>query len=262
MMISAVILTKNEELNIKTCLESLKFCSEMIVVDDNSTDKTREICRKLGAKVFIRKLDNDFSSQRNFGLEKAKEDWILFLDADEQISPRLAEEMINKLKDAKDFSGFYFKRQDKFLGRWLGYGETSRVQLLRLAKKTRGKWEGKVHEVWQGAGSTAEFNQPIIHDRRLTVSQMLEKINYYSDIRARELYENKQKTNMFWITAYPIGKFCQNYLWRFGFLDGMPGLILAMLMSLHSFMVRGKLWVIQKNHGREEFMVKDWQKYS
>src|SRR5580700_7437410 len=107
-MISAIILTKNEEKNIEACLESISWCDEKIVIDDHSTDKTVELAKKKGAKVFTRSLYNNFSDQRNYGLQKAKEDWIFFIDADERVSSALWYEiMAHTSESIEEFSGFY-----------------------------------------------------------------------------------------------------------------------------------------------------------
>ena len=117
-MISAIVLAKNEADKLDCCLKSLSWCREIIVIDDFSQDKTRLIAKKHRARVFKHRLANDFSQQRNFGLEKAKFNWILFLDADEQVSPALKKEISLLLKNPSklnQYAGFKIKRKDKFL---------------------------------------------------------------------------------------------------------------------------------------------------
>lgn len=269
MTISAVVLTKNEEKNIEKCLRSLYWCDEIVVIDDCSQDKTVKIAQKMGVRVFTHSLNDDFAHQRNFGLEKAKGEWVLFVDADERIPAALAAEIRSLLKKvgpalafgsgkhpAKrgsfsgsdlDCKGFYIKRRDFFGGRWLKYGETARVRLLRLAKKNAGHWEGAVHEVWKIKGKTDELTSPLLHHPHPTAAEFLEEINKYSTIRARELYTQEKKINFFEIIVYPLGKFLKNYFLTFGFLDGLPGFLNAIFMSFHSFLTRGKLWLIE--HG-------------
>ncbi len=251
-MITAVVLTKSNEEIFYKCLKSLSFCQEVLVIDDYSKDKTTKIAKEFNAKVYQRKLAGNFSDQRNFGLSKAKGDWILFVDSDEEISVNLKEEIQKKI-NKKNIDGFYFKRLDKFLGRDLKHGETQYVRLLRLARKGKGKWIGRVHEIWNVKGRTELFDNPLTHNRSLTIGQLLERINNYSSLRAGELFEAKIKTNIFLIIFYPLAKFFQNYILRFGFLDGVQGLIMAFMMCLHSFMVRSKLWVMQNNSGIEEY---------
>lgn len=245
-MLSVVVLAKNEEENIESCLATLKWADEILVIDDESTDKTSEIASKLGAKVVQHSLKNDFSEQRNFGLEQAKGDWILFVDADERVSPALTQEIKNTISKNQDKNGYYLKRDDHLFGKVLKHGETAGVRLLRLGKKGAGEWEGKVHETWKIEGETGELEIPLEHYPHPTISAFLEKINDYSTLRAEELYEQRVKTNLFLILAYTKGKFLQDYFLKLGFLDGMPGLTVALLMSFHSFLVRSKLYLLWK----------------
>ncbi len=251
-MISAVVLTKNEEKNIGKCLKSLHWCDEIIVIDDYSRDKTVSLAKKLGARVYQHNLKADYSDQRNFGLKKTRGDWVLFVDADEFISSQLQDEIKEKILKSKEVAGFYLKRKDKFLGKWLQFGETSRIKLLRLARKGAGGWQRPVHDVWQIKGRIGELKNPLMHQRQLTISDFLKKINQYSSLRARQLYEQKVKTNAFFIMLYPMAKFGQNYILRLGFLDGKAGFVMAAMMSIHSFLVRAKLYLLWQNRGVEE----------
>ena len=134
------------------------------------------------------------------------------------------------------------KRKDFFLGRWLKYGETANVKLLRLVKKGSGEWKRRVHEVFETKGETTELKNPILHYPHPTISEFLESINFHSSLHSQVLFEEGKKTNLFEIIFYPLGKFCLNYFWRLGFLDGIQGLIMALMMSLHSFLARAKLY--------------------
>lgn len=245
--ISAIVLTKNEEKNIKTCLESLKWCDEVIVVDDNSTDETVKIAEKLGAKIYIYSLDS-FSNQRNFGISKAKGKWILFVDADERISEALAFEISNSVgltdKAGSAYSGFRIKRLDTIWNKELKYGDSGTVKLLRLAKKGEGEWDGVVHEKWKVKGKIGILQNPIIHYPHQSLTEFLQDINFYTTLRAKEQYLRKVKTNILSIVLNPSAKFVLNYFFKRGFLDGISGLIHALLMSFHSFLVRGKLWAM------------------
>ncbi len=244
-MISAVVLTKNEEKNIAECLAGLSWCDEVIVIDDNSTDKTQEIARKMNAQVFAHSLNNDFSQQRNFGLEKAKGEWVLFVDADERVSSALWYEIMAHTNDpVNKHAGFYLKRTDVLWGKELRHGEIGTIKLLRLAKKDAGSWHGKVHEAWKIKGNTLVLNKPLLHYPHNTVETFLKEINFYTDLRAEELY--KKKIKVFWwsIILYPKAKFLLNYILRRGYKDGLQGLVFALMMSFHSFLVRGKLWML------------------
>lgn len=255
-MISAVILTKNEEQNIERCLHSLEFCDEIIIVDDFSKDSTLKKIengewiienKNIKLKIYKRKLNKDFAVQRNFGLEKAKGEWVLFVDADEVISKELASEIKSEVSNLKidKIVGFLLKRSDYFLGNWLQYGETGSVRLLRLVKKNAGIWKGKIHEVLEIKGLVKTLNNPLQHYPHPNISEFVDKVNWYTDIVAQYRIEQGSKVYFWEILIYPLGKFFSNYFGKMGFIDGVPGLIIAIMMSFHSFLVHGKLFFLQ-----------------
>lgn len=254
-MISAVILAKNEEKNIENCIRSVSFCDEVIIIDDNSEDRTideiqNSILRLRSGqkiKIYQRTLNGDFSEQRNFGLSKAKGDWVLFVDADERVSEALASEVTNYKLQVTSYDGFYIKRKDFMWGKELRYGEIGDIWLLRLARKCSGKWEGKVHEEWKIKGKVSKLNNPLYHYPHQSIGEFLKEINFYTDLRAKELYLKRVKSGFFKILFYTKGKFILNYFIKMGFLDGIRGLIFALMMSFHSFLTRGKLWQLWQN---------------
>ena len=244
-MISVVVLTKNEEKNIKDCLKTLKWCDEIVVIDDYSEDRTTKIATKLGAEVYQHHLNDNFASQRNFALKKAKNKWILFVDADERVTPKLAAEIRGVIKEGK-FVGFYLRRQDSIWEKQLNHGETANVHLLRLGQKGAEEWQRRVHETWEIKGRVGELKNPLLHYPHPTMTEFLNQINFHSTLHAKALYEAGVKPSFFRIIANPLGKFFQNYLGRLGFLDGMPGIFVALMMSFHSFLARAKLYMLYK----------------
>lgn len=244
-MISAVVLAHNNEAIIARTLESLGWCDEVLVIDDYSRDATLNLAKKFKAQVFRRYLNGDFASQRNFGLAKAKGEWLFFIDSDEVVSPQLASEIKETISGRRGaINGYYLKRKDFFLGRWLDHGETSRVKLLRLARKGTGVWTRPVHEIWQVKGEVGKLNHPLLHYPHPNVAQFLEEINFYSSLNAAYLKSQGIKASIWHIIGYPLAKFCLNYFWYSGFLDGMPGAIMALMMSFHSFLTRAKLYLL------------------
>jgi glycosyltransferase involved in cell wall biosynthesis len=246
--VSVVILTKNEEDNILDCIESLKSFDEIIVIDDYSEDRTEEVIRRINLpsiKYYRRHLDKDFSAQRNFALSKAKNEWVLFVDADERVSANLRKSIV-ELSET-DTNGFYIQRRDIIWGRQLKHGETGNIKFLRLGRKDKGKWRGKVHEEWDIKGSVGMLSGELIHYSHPTVREFLAEISFYSTLRAKELFDKRQKVSTLDIILYPKAKFFLNYIVKLGFLDGIPGLVMAVTMSLHSYLVRAKLWLLYKS---------------
>ncbi len=244
-MLSAVVLTKNEEQDLKRCLKSISFCEEIIIVDDFSTDKTVVIAKKFTSNIYKRKLSDNFSIQRNYGLQKAKGEWVLFIDADEVVSNSLKQEIIKTLKqNRKTVNGYFIKREDIFLGKRLSFGEVKNIQLIRLARKTSGIWERPVHEIWNTKGRTGYLKSPLIHYSHIKISDFLRKINYYSTVNASYLYNNKVKSSISDIIFYPSIKFIHNFILKLGFLDCFEGLLLSCFMSFHSFLSRSKLYIL------------------
>lgn len=244
-MLTAVIITKNEEKNIVDCLESLNFCTESIVIDDSSTDRTREVARLNGATVVEHKLENNFSEQRNLGLKLAKTDWVLFIDADERISEDLAYE-IKKSILKENIDGYYIKRVDKLFGKVLKHGEVGNIKLLRIGKKNAGRWKGTVHEAWEIEGKTETLKNHLFHEPHKTVSDFLSEINFYSTLRAKELFDQGKKSSLLSIILYTKAKFFLIYFIRLGFMDGIRGLLLSVMMSFHSFLTRSKLYLLER----------------
>jgi glycosyltransferase involved in cell wall biosynthesis len=246
-MISAVVLAKDEEKNLPDCLESIKWCDEIVLIDDDSVDKTIEIAKKFKAKIFIHSLNNNFAQERNFGLQKAQGEWVLFVDADERVSPELKEEISEAIKNT-NINGFFLKRQDLFGGKILRHGETANVRLLRLAKKGKGEWQREVHEIWEIKGEKSELKNPLLHYSHQTIVEFLEHVNFHSSLHAQALKREGVKPSLFRMITNPLGKFIQNYIFRLGFLDGTPGIIVALMMSFHSFLARAKLYQISKEN--------------
>ena len=229
-------------------MKSVAFCNEIIVVDDFSTDKTIVLVHKvLKYKLFQRKLNGDFAGQRNFGMSKANFDWILFVDADEQISPELRKEIVN-LKES-DNDAYFLRRRDFFWNKELMYGEIRQIRqigLIRLIRKNSGKWLGNVHEVFHTAKNVGHLKSFINHYPHPTLKEFIVKVNVYSSLRAEELYNHGKTSGVLEIVFFPFFKFIYNYVLNLGFLDGAAGFAYAFLMSFHSFLVRAKLYQLQQ----------------
>lgn len=247
--ITLLLLTKNESKNISQNLNWLSNCktiNEVVCVDDFSSDDTvfklKELSKRISHitfHVYQNSLNNNFSNQRNFALSKATNDWILWLDADEIPHTTLVDFLNSFIPTHFAYS---FMRHDIFLGHQLNHGETSHQHFTRLYNKKYGQFINPVHEIWQPTTPIFPTKLVINHYSHRNLTGFLQKINFYTDIRANQLFSQKTKTSIFQIILYPSAKFIQNYIFRLGFLDSTPGIIMALCMSLHSFLVRAKLW--------------------
>ena len=245
MKITAVILTKNEEKNIQKCIESLACIDEVVIIDDYSYDNTVKIAKKNGAKIYKRELSGNFADSRNFGLESASNEWVLFIDTDEIVSQELALEIM-KL-ETTDMFGYAIKRIDHLWGRELKHGDVGNVWLTRLVKKNTGKWERKVHEVWKSNDSskTSKLRGVINHYPHQTISEFVERIRSYALLHAKVLEDQGIRVSIWQVVLYPVGKFLYIYIIKLGLLDGTAGFVHAMMMSFHSFIARSELLVQQ-----------------
>jgi glycosyltransferase involved in cell wall biosynthesis len=187
---------------------------------------------KVSIIVLKGKKISDFAKERNLALERARENWVLFVDSDEKVSPALVRE-INNLNPA-EYSGYYLKRKNYFLGKFVG---TDRI--LRLARKNAGKWQRRVHEVWQVKGRVGTLKNPLIHQTAFSVREMLQKINFYSTLHAQANAEEGKKSSLVKVIVFPGLKFMTKLFQTRHF-------VFSLLLSFHSFLAWSKLWVKQK----------------
>jgi glycosyltransferase involved in cell wall biosynthesis len=244
--VSAVVLSRNEEANIAQCLETILWCREIILIDASS-DATLKIAKEVvdqeKLKVVSLPESTDFSKLRNLGLKESSNDWVLFVDADQRVSPALRGEIeYELLQDNIPYAGFRIRQLDVFSGRLLKFGETGHTQHILLGKKGAGEWKRRVHEYWDLAGEVKNLRQPMLHYPHPSINEFIEHINRWSTLDAQEFLENGQKPSLRKVLVYPTAKFVQNYLLRLGILDGFPGLLVAFMMSLHSLCVRVKMF--------------------
>lgn len=244
--ITAVILTKNNEATIKELISSLSWCTEIIILDDQSTDSTSRIAKQMGASVIVHPLHSDYSAHRNSVFTHIHTQWVLFIDSDEEVSSELGKEIMEKIS-LNEADGFAIKRHDVMYGKELLFGETAHISLVRLAKLEAGRWKGQVHEEWHIQGVIQPLTHVLLHKPHPTIAEFLSEINRYSTLVALEKNKNNEQVTILTILFYPVGKFIQNYLLRQGYRDGIRGALMAIMMSFHSFLVRSKLYVLKKS---------------
>lgn len=238
--ITAIILCKNGAKTLPDCLGALTFVQNVIVGDDGSTDESIAIAKASHADVIKLPGNLDFSKKRNFLLSYVRTEWVLFIDVDEIVSKELAYELEYGDWKRRNFHGFFIPRNDFFMGRKLHYGETAHTKLLRLGRKSSGKWSRSVHETWKITGKVGSLTGELLHYSHPNLEEFFDKINRYTELEVQER-SGKLLSTYVQLFVYPPAKFVQNYFFRFGFLDGYPGLVLAWMMSFHSLCVRIKM---------------------
>ena len=245
MKTTVVILVKNEEENIKDCISSVNFADEILVIDDGSSDNTREVAKYLGARVIKRKLDENYAKQKNFALKKVEEGWVMFLDADERVSEGLKKELIAAAK-SEIYSAYEVRRIDKFLGKWLKYGDIGVYRDIRMMKKNSGKWKRRVHEYFETKVKVGKLHNPILHYSHTTIRKLINSTNRWSSWHARANQEEGKRSSIIKIIFWPKAKFIDSYIIKRGFVDGLPGFVFAVFVSFHSFLAWSKLWLLQR----------------
>ncbi len=242
MVLSGIIIARNEEDRIESCIRALYFCDEVLVVDNGSVDDTVSIAQKAGARV-IPADGLDFSQLRSLSIDEARGYWVFYADADEIVSPELA----SQIKDAvhRGYDGFTVRRVNYFLStRW-----RKEEHMLRLFKKSSLKgWTGPVHETPQFSGSTGHLSGELIHNTHRNLSEMAEKTNEWSEIEARLRFEAHHPPVVWWrILRVMWTGFFDSYIKQKGYSVGMVGIIESMFQAYSMFATYAKLWELQQN---------------
>lgn len=244
--LTVIIITLNEVENIRACLDSVIWADEIIVVDAGSTDQTVAICQELGAKVLINSDWQGFGFQKNLALKQATGDWVLSLDADERISPKLRQ-LILKILASPSADGYLLPRQAFFLGKAMRHGGWWPDYVLRLFRREHGEFSPVlVHETVLIQGKVEKLQEPIIHYSYVSLEQLLEKINAYSSAGAHQAHGKQKHGSLAKALARGIWAFFRAYCLRAGFLDGSAGLIAAISKAEETYYRYLKLSFLSK----------------
>lgn len=242
--ISVIIITYNEEENIRECLEGVKWADEIIIVDSFSTDKTLQICKEYTDKVFQRRWEG-FGFQKQFALEQATLDWVLSIDADERVSGELKEEILSN-KNTLDKDGYYIPFKFYWLGKQLRFGRCGKERHIRLFRRQKAKFQGFIHEKLLIDGEIGYLKNPIIHVSYKNIADYFNKFNLYSTMVANQRFKEGKKIPFVFQIFASIWDFFNRYIFKLGFLDGIPGFLWASFSSFHRLVKYAKLWEIEK----------------
>jgi len=236
------IVCRNEAQEIGACLESVRWADEIVVCDSGSTDGTLEICRGYTDRLYVDPW-RGFSGHKNLALERATQEWVFSLDADERVTPALAAEIREVLADAGARDGYTVPRKNYFLGQWIRHGGWYPDRTVRLVRRGKGSFQPRaVHEAMRVDGSVGQLRHPFDHFTYRSLSAYLQRMDRYSTLAADELWQGGRRARISDLCLRPPATFLRMYLLRAGFRDGTAGLILAGLYAAQTLAKYAKLW--------------------
>ncbi len=240
--VSAVIIAQNEERKLADAIASVRFCDEVLVVDSGSTDETRNIAEKAGARVILNAPWPGFVAQRNFAVDAAAHDTILAIDADERVSPELREEIEALRRDGFACAGYRIPRVAFYMGRWIRATDWYPDPQMRLFDRRRGRWEGAlVHESVRVLGPVGRLRGEMTHLPYDDVSAHLRKIDSYTTLWARQAHASGRRTGLVDMSVAPGWAFFRNYVVKRGFVLGRAGATISTLNAYYTFVKLAKL---------------------
>lgn len=240
--LSVAIITKNEEENIRQCLQSVTFAEQVVIVDSGSTDATLHIAGEFGCEIYSEAWQG-FGPQKQMAIDKCRQPWILVLDADERIPPETAAVMKSIIagSNVKE-AGFSFPRKNYFQGRWIKHAGWWPDRIIRMFRKEAGRMStALVHESVEVQGAIGDLDVPIEHCTESRLSKIIQKIDKYSTLGAETAFKERKKSSTAGAFLRAMLTFLQDYFLRLGMLDGMPGLTLAVTDSINKFFKYAKL---------------------
>jgi glycosyltransferase involved in cell wall biosynthesis len=242
--LSVAIITRDEEKNLPDCLKSVSFADDIVVVDSGSTDRTVEIAKEFGCRVFTEEWKG-FGPQKNSAVEKCRHEWVLLIDADERASAEAGEEIRKRLKDP-DATAYRFRMKHYVGVNWIRHAGYWPDWHTRLVDRRRGSFVGTTHEKWVTSGLVHDLNAHIEHHSFSNYADMLTSLDEYSTIIAGELFASGRKANPLSPLYHGIGAFLRIYLLQRGFIAGFDGLVIALTKGGGSFFKYAKLLELQR----------------
>jgi (heptosyl)LPS beta-1,4-glucosyltransferase len=239
--LSVAIITKNEEERLPDCLKSVTFADEVLVVDSGSTDGTVALAKSLGAKVLIEEW-RGYSGQKQFAVDQCLHDWVLILDADERIPQQTAQSITQALaRNDSTISAYGFRRKNYLHGRWIKHCGWWPDRIVRLVNRRAGEFDGRpVHEKWVTQGTVKGLEAVIEHISFRNYSELLAKMENYSNLASKELFEKAVNVNALTPIFHGLWMFLRTYLLELGVLDGFDGFVISTTNAGGSFLKYAK----------------------
>ncbi len=247
--ITGLIPCKNEQRNIRECLESLApICDEIVVADSGSTDRTMDIAREFDNVRVIEREYRTSGDFKNWAIPQAQHEWIILLDADERLTEPLRTEILNTVA-APTCDGYWIYRANHFMGHPVPYGDSGTDKVVRLFRRDLGRYVGPSDhgEVQLSTGRVGVLNEKMLHYTCWDYDQVFQKFHRYTKLQAEQWHEAGRDTSYLRLFLNPIFRFVREYFFQLGFLNGKAGVQLAMLAAFYSFTKQARLWEL--NHG-------------
>jgi glycosyltransferase involved in cell wall biosynthesis len=245
-MLSAIVITRDNERTIGRCMESLAFADEIVVMDSGSTDRTQEICRKAGAQVYEADWPGH-GPQKNRALARATGDWVLSIDSDEWVTPELGEEIKRTVGSSTTRDAYAIPRRSSFCGRYMRHSGWWPDYVARLFRRESARFtDDHTHERLLVQGSVGRLRTPIMHEAIIDLDQMLLKMNAYSSSSAQMKLERGARGSLAAAVLHGAWAFFRTYVIRLGFLDGREGFILAVANAEGSYYRYVKLMMLAR----------------
>jgi glycosyltransferase involved in cell wall biosynthesis len=241
-LLSVIITTYNEDINIGACIESVSWADEILVVDSFSTDRTVEIIESYPVKLEQREYFGS-AAQKNWALDRVEHDWVLIVDADERVPEPLAREILTMLNGDPSEDGFYIRRENLFVDKVIRHSGWSTDRVIRLFRRDKGRYPNRrVHADLTVEGPTPELENPFFHYTFRSFDQYFEKFLNYAEWGAAQAYREGRSVGFLAIAGRPAWRFFRTYVLQLGVLDGFHGLVLCLLQSFGVFLKYARLW--------------------
>jgi glycosyltransferase involved in cell wall biosynthesis len=243
--LSIILIAQNESARIAACLESVRWADEIVVVDGGSADDTVAIARRYTDRVFVNPWPG-YAAQKQFSLDHATREWVFSLDADETVTPELRAEIESLLAGSPAHDGYTVPRLSSFLGHTMRHGGWYPDRQLRLFRRARGRLsERRVHEGFLVDGSVGRLGNDLLHETHPTLTDSLARVNRYTSLDALDR-ASRRRVGVLDLLLRPPVTFIKKYVAQAGFLDGMPGLVLAVMSAISKFSLYAKTWELQR----------------